>query len=123
MPQSQIELPAPSASNVRQAINKLGHLASGLTSAVWGHRNLQGKTFDTSAGRAVEWCRIAGKAATKYYDVPTGDSVRYPLKSSIHSWLRRKHAVLPDALKKGDILQTDVLNAVVRAACLVASVT
>lgn len=83
---------------------------------MWVHRKKTkkaGRTFDAFAGRAVEWYRIADQAAVRYYSVPTGDRVRYTLKSSIHSWLLRKHAVLQDALEKVVILQIDVLNAVV----------
>ena len=72
-------------------------------------------TFDASARRAIEWHRITEAVVQPYYVFAQKNfpGRLYEVKKKLFFWFSHKHAVLQDALKKGDILQVDVLNAVV----------
>ena len=68
--------------------------------------------------RPVNWYQVADTAIKRYTHVTEGHQLWW-FKEKLYRWLLHKHVVLQDALEKGVILQIDVLNGVVRAACLV----
>lgn len=62
--------------------------------------------------RLVNWYQVANTAIKRYNHVAGGHELWW-LKENLHLWVSHKHDVFKDALDRGDILQIDVLNAVV----------
>lgn len=104
---------APAAGQERiglfEALNALARLASGVSARAWKQRNQYPQKLDASARRAHRWYDIARAELAGY----STSEASIP-KKSIYRWLSRKHAVLYRALHAGEILQIDVLDAVVR---------
>ena len=100
-------------------INKLALLASGVSSRNWISRNCHetrpDQRLDASAQRVRRWHdEFAREVITAYAHVnKRSGKGHWQLKTALYKWLDRKHAVLKDALHQGDILQIDVLDAVV----------
>lgn len=114
MPQSHIKsetVKVPRSVNLNYHLNNLAFLASGATQSTWKKRVEQPDMADASTRRAHRWCEIAQKFLegydSKHQHFPS------PVKREICRWLLHKHSVLNAALRRGDILQIDVLDAVV----------
>lgn len=93
-------------------LSGLGRLASALPTETWNRRHQVSKPLDSSTDRASRWCDVAEALLEGY-------KCKHPpapsdVKKEIYHWLMHKYSVLSNALRRGDILQIDVLDAVVR---------
>ena len=112
MPQSQVQRDNQPNRGItlRSALGDLGRLASNLETTHW--RSLRNSHRHDSVQRVARWHSVAIKASSRYNSVRRGHEL-WDLKQSLYHWLTHKHSVLKDALRRGEILQVDVLNAVV----------
>lgn len=96
------------------SLHNLARLAAGVSYNTWNQRRARLRGLDASA-RRVHWWHAASHDLIRRWHLVTRRS--HPLrekKKELARWLFRKHAVLSHALASGEILQIDVLDAVVR---------
>lgn len=107
---------ASQAVRFKTPLSALGRLASALPTETWNRRHQVSKPLDFSTDRASRWCGVA-EALLEGYKCKH-QPVSSDLKKEIYRWLVHKYAVLRSALRSGEILQIDVLDAVVRCFAL-----
>lgn len=95
--------------NVKTPIVALARLASGMDADAWKYRK---KACEDAAGlRAHRWKEVTEVMLAPWFHILNGH--RLPPKCNIAEWLCKKHETLSTALARGEILQVDVLDAVV----------
>lgn len=124
MPQSSIQVANAGESGIHltRSVNALACLASGLRERTWNNykvmqddKKQEGRSQalpSLAVRRLVNWYKVANTAIKRYNHVAKGQELWW-LKENLHLWVSHKKDVLKDALDRGDILQIDVLNAVV----------
>lgn len=80
----------------------------------WNLRHHRLRTLDLSALRVHRWNEASKQMALRWISVSKNNDLLMEEKREMSLWLVRKHAVLSHALSAGEILQIDVLDAVVR---------
>lgn len=94
-------------------LNNLARLAAGVGYNTWNLRHNRLRTLDLSALRVHRWNEASRQMAYRWTTVKRSNLLMKE-KRDMSLWLVRKHAVLAHALSVGEILQIDVLAAVVR---------
>lgn len=94
-------------------LNNLARLAAGVGYNTWNLRHNRLRTLDLSALRVHRWNEASRQMADRWTTVRRSNLLMQE-KRDMSLWLVRKHAVLSHALSVGEILQIDVLDAVVR---------
>lgn len=95
-------------------LNNLARLAAGVGYNTWNLRHNRLRTLDLSALRMHRWNEASCQMALRWITVNNRNDLLMQEKRDMSLWLVRKHAVLSHALSAGEILQIDVLDAVVR---------
>lgn len=95
-------------------LNNLARLAAGVGHNTWNLRHNRLRTLDRSALRVHRWNEASRQMALRWISVTNRNDLLLEKKREMSLWLVRKHAVLSHALNVGEILQIDVLDAVVR---------
>lgn len=97
----------------------LAQLASGTSPEAWRSRKAD-KYLDATHRRIVRWTKACNVMLRRWFAVKARGG--YSLaKADLSVWLRTKYKTLSQALERGEILQIDVLDAVVRSPSSTAS--
>ena len=107
---------ASQAVRFKTPLSALGRLASALPTETWNRRHRISKSLEFSTDRANRWCEVAEALLDAYKC--KHQPVLSDLKKEIYHWLVQKYGVLSGALRSGEILRIDVLDAVVRCFAL-----
>ena len=95
-------------------LNNLARLAAGVGYNTWNLRHNRLRTLDLSALRVHRWNEASKQMTLRWISVTNRNDLLMEEKREMSLWLVRKHAVLSHALSAGEILQIDILDAVVR---------
>lgn len=97
--------------NLQAPVWDLAQLASGVKPEDWRVRRGM-KHLDAAGRHAARWKEACNVMLRRWFDVKAGH-IYDDVKADLSEWLRTKHETLSQALKAGEILQIDVLDAVV----------
>ncbi|KWU43723.1 hypothetical protein RHOSPDRAFT_26136 [Rhodotorula sp. JG-1b] len=95
-------------------LNNLARLAAGVGYNTWNLRHNRLRTLDLSALRVHRWNEASKQMTLRWISVTNRNDLLMEEKREMSLWLVRKHAVLSHALSAGEILQIDILDAVLQ---------